>query len=414
MNRLLFFGALLGLAACSQVPSPAADAAFSLSPQALGTAASDSGSQLAYSSSGALYVAGYTRGSLDLPNRGGNDIFLRRYRPDKTVVWKRQIASSADDVVKDLAADGGNQLYVAGLQGSTCFHSKYSASGTLLWKRLYTDFCSAMAMAVDKVGNVYLTEDTSENGWAKYELRKYNSSGAQVYAATISSNNGLGSSGVGAVAVDDSGYAYVYAGEYDDDAWNYIDKVSPTGAVVDGFLYKTWACCNTSVHDLEVIGNAIYAVGSKDYYAYPTSENPDFTFIDADIYVVKYNLDGSLGWRRTFGTRAVDRGTAITADPSGNVYAVGVTRGSLAAPNAGYDDVVMRKYSAAGTTQWTKQLGNASFDVASDAVATAPRSAALYLTGATGGALEGGTYRGATDAFLLRRDGLGNKVWTDQ
>ena len=91
-----------------------------------------------------------------------------------------------------------------------------------------------------------------------------------------------------------------------------------------------------------------------------------------------------------------------------------MTRGGLVGPNAGNDDVVVRKYSASGATQWTKQFGNASFDVASDAVATGGRSAALYLTGATGGALEGSTHHGGLDAFLLRRNGLGNKVWTDQ
>ena len=62
---------------------------------------------------------GHTRGSLDLPDRGGLDIFLRRYRPDGTVVWRRQIAGSANDIVKDLAADASGQLYVAGLRGAS-------------------------------------------------------------------------------------------------------------------------------------------------------------------------------------------------------------------------------------------------------------------------------------------------------
>ncbi len=74
----------------------------------------------------------------------------------------------------------------------------------------------------------------------------------------------------------------------------------------------------------------------------------------------------------------------------------------------------MRRYTAAGQTSWTKQFGSVGFETVYEAVATAGRGATLYLTGTTTGALEGGTYRGATDAFLLRRDGLGNKVWTDQ
>lgn len=107
-----------------------------------------------------------------------------------------------------------------------------------------------------------------------------------------------------------------------------------------------------------------------------------------------------------------DIGTTITADTAGNVYAVGVTGGSLAAKNAGKGDILMRKLSASGSTLWTKQFGNASHDRANDVIAYS--SSELYLTGTTSGALEGGTYHGRADAFLLRRNGSGNKVWTDQ
>lgn len=236
MKRFSFFLSVLAtLTACSQVQPPATDAAFSLEPQTLGTTADDEGKELAFAPRiGAVYVAGITRGSLDFSNRGGNDIYLRRYNRDKTVAWKRQIASSADDIVKDIAAGTSGQLYVGGRQGDLCFHSKYRADGLLLWKHTYS-FCSDMAMAVDEVGNIYLTEDRTDEGWARYELRKYDGSGAQVYSATISSDNGLGSGGVWDIAVDGSGNAYVYAVDCDDDCWDYIQKVSPTGSVLRMF-----------------------------------------------------------------------------------------------------------------------------------------------------------------------------------
>lgn len=410
-SRVVLFAVLTALAACSQVQPPAADTTFSLAAQTLGTGAEDRGRELALSSSGALYVAGSTRGSLDFPNKGGKDIFLRRYNPDKTLVWKRQIASRADDIVKDLAADSSGQLYVGGRQGRSCFHGKYSASGTLLWKRSYTVFCSDMAMAVDTVGNIYLTEDRSVGAEIKYELRKFNSSGSQVYATTFSSGNGLGGHGVKALAVDSGGNTYAMASDFDDDAWCYIVKVGPTGEQIASAWTGDLNCWRGG--SMQVVGNALYAVGHKDYLVIDP-ETGDEQVAETDISVKKLSLGLNWLWERTFGTRLFDTGTAVTADAAGNVYAVGVTRGGLVGPNAGNDDVVVRKYSASGATQWTKQFGNASFDVASDAVATGGRSAALYLTGATGGALEGGTHRGGLDAFLLRRNGLGNKVWTDQ
>lgn len=421
-STLALGGLLATLAACSQVQTPVADPVFSPTTQALGTTTYDSGSQLAYGGNGAIYVAGETTGSLDFPNKGGSDIFLRRYSSDKTVVWRRQIASSASDNIGDLAADGGGQLYVGGWQGSTCFHSKYSAGGTLLWKRLYTA-CGGGAMAVDRVGNIYLTEDISEPGGVAYELRKYTSSGALGYVTTLD-GTGMASSGVADVAVDNAGYAYVLAREFDDYAWEWVDRVSPTGAPAGSLEYLPnpgesdgLPTSDTHYADIEIVGNALYAVGDKTFYGPPSETNSNDPFnnpLESDALVVKYSLNGKRLWHRTFGTKVRDAGTAVTADALGNVYAVAETRGSVAARNAGDDDIVVRRYTAAGQTSWTKQFGGVDSETVYEAVATAGRGATLYLTGTTGGALEGGTYRGATDAFLLRRDGLGNKIWTDQ
>lgn len=423
MKRFGFLlSALVALAACSQVQTPVTDAALSLEPQTLGTTADDRGKELAFVPRlGAVYVAGITKGSLGASNRGGFDIYLRSYKQDKTVVWSRQIASRADDIVGDIAADTKGRLYVGGRQGSLCFHSKYAEDGTLLWKHTYS-FCSPMAMAVDEWGNIYLTE-VFNAGTSEYEMRKYNSSGRLVYSAIISTGNGLGTGGVKDIAIDGVGNAYVYAVDCDDDCWDYIQKVSPTGSVSPYNMFSippasygggTRPSIDTHYLDLEVIGNALYAIGDKTYYTPPEDgdvgifEHP----FESDILVVKYTLGGAISWQRTFGTEVRDVGTTVTADNAGNVYAVGVSRGNLAARSAGQDDIVMRKFSASGRTQWTKQFGNASYDQADDIIAYSGKE--FYLTGTTSGALEGGTYHGRKDAFLLRRNGSGNRVWTDQ
>lgn len=420
MKRFGFFLSVLAtLTACSRVQPPGTDAAYSLEPQKLGTTADDRGKELAFVPRiGAIYAAGITKGSLDFSNRGGFDIYLKRYDRDKTVVWSRQIASSADDIVKDIAADASGQLYVGGRQGNLCFHSKYRADGLLLWKHTYS-FCSDMAMAVDEVGNLFLAEDAELESLPVYEMRKYNSRSVQVYSVIISNYNGLGTRGIKDITTDNRGNAYVYAIDYDDLDMPYIQKVSPTGDVSDANMF---AMPFTSYGDLggyvfdhlysgiEVIGNALYAVGDKSYYN-GTNDIFDHVF-ESDISVVKYTLDGAISWQRTFGTKTFDKGTTITADTAGNVYAVGVTRGSLGEENAGADDILMRKLSASGSTLWTKQFGNASYDQANDIAAYS--SGELYLTGTTSGALEGGTYHGRKDAFLLRRNGGGDKVWTDQ
>ncbi len=418
MKRFCFLlTALATLAACSQVQppgqSPVADAGTSLEPQTLGTAADDIGKELAISSRiGAIYVAGITKGSLDFPNQGGNDIYIRRYKQNKTIVWKRQIASSANDIVKDIAADPSGQLYVAGLQGNTCFHSKYAANGRLLWKHTFSS-CSSEVMAVDTVGNIYWSR-SHERYSDVSELYKYNSRGKQVYSTVIGSGYG-DESIIETIAFDGSGYAYVSVAEaeYYFYNWSYIQKVSPTGASLPGFFSATYSA-DIRLRDMEIVGNTLYVGGYEDLYGPPdeSGENESAPYLGSDIYVAKYNVFGTLSWQRTFGTGARDIGTTITADTAGNVYVVGVTRGNLAARNAGGDDIVARKLSVSGSTLWTKQFGSASFDQVDDVIAYS--SSELYLTGTTLGALESGTHHGRKDAFLLRRNGSGNKVWTDQ
>ena len=419
MKRLGFLlSVLTTLAACSQVQPPATDATASLEPQTLGTAADDRGKELAFSPSiGALYVAGITKGSLDSSNRGGNDIYLRRYNRNKTVAWTRQIASSANDIVKDIAADASGQLYVGGRQGDLCFHSKYRADGLLLWKHTYS-FCSNLAMAVDDKGNIFLAKNSKDPyGIPVYELRRYDGGGVQIYSATITNDFGYQTLDLYNIAVDSAGNAYVHAAECDDDCLEYIQKVSPNGNMSYDSPFAMppteYAYTDTHYRDLEVVGDALYAIGDKNYYVTPDENTGVYKKIfESDILIVKYALDGTTLWQRTFGTKVRDVGTTVTADTAGNVYAVGVTRGSLRTENAGADDILMRKLSAAGSTLWTKQFGSASYDQVNDAIAYSSKE--LYLTGMTSGALEGGSYHGRKDAFLLRRDGSGNRVWTDQ
>ena len=62
-------------------------------------------------------------------------------------------------------------------------------------------------------------------------------------------------------------------------------------------------------------------------------------------------------WTRQLGTSATDVSYGVSADGLGNVYISGYTDGSLGGPNAGGTDAFVSKYDAAGTLQWTRQLG---------------------------------------------------------
>ena len=129
--------------------------------------------------------------------------------------------------------------------------------------------------------------------------------------------------------------------------------------------------------------------------------------------MLKYNSSGTKQWTKQLGTSSSDRGTGVATDSSGNVYVSGFTYGGLDGnTNAGSWDIFLVKYNSSGTKQWTEQLGTSSYESASG-VAT-DSSGNVYVTGMTGGGLDGNTNAGITDLFVVKYNSSGTKQWTKQ
>lgn len=104
-------------------------------------------------------------------------------------------------------------------------------------------------------------------------------------------------------------------------------------------------------------------------------------------------------WTRQFGSASTDVARAISVDPSG-VYVVGTTDGALPGQtSAGSADAFVREYDASGNEVWTRQFGSANLDrifgISVDA-------GGVYVAGFTGGALSGQTSASFEDAFVVK------------
>ena len=139
-HGLLFMG-LLALAACSQAPVLPTEQ-VNLSAQHLGTAASDSVADVAVDRRlGAVYATGSTTGSLDGPNQGGEDVFLRRYSRNGKVIWRRQLGGALEDTAGGVAVSPNGPVFVGYTQkegsyfGGDGLLQKFSADGAFLWKK---------------------------------------------------------------------------------------------------------------------------------------------------------------------------------------------------------------------------------------------------------------------------------------
>jgi hypothetical protein len=340
----------------------------------LGTASDDYGYGVATDSSGNIYVTGYTEGGLDgNPNVGSYDIFLIKYDTNGNKLWTRQLGTASDDYGYGVATDSSGNIYVAGTTsggldgnpnagGRDIFLTKYDTNGNKLWTRQLgtSDWDEGYGVATDSSGNVYVTGDTYggldgniNDGNYDIFLAKYDTNGNKLWTRQLGTTSYDRGSGV---ATDASGNIYV------------------TG----------------------------YTDGGLD-------GNPNAG--GWDIFLTKYDTNGNKIWTKQLGTASGDVGSGVATDSSGNIYVTGYTRGGLDGnPNAGLNDVFLTKYDTNGNKIWTKQLGTADYDwgygVATDA------SGNIYVTGRTDGDLDGNAEIGYGDIFLTKYDTDGNKIWT--
>jgi hypothetical protein len=288
-----------------------------------------------------------------------------------------------------IALDHAGNIYVTGGTADTMRSDyltiKYDASGTQLWVAGYDGAegnGSASAIALDALGNVYVTGASYGFGTLlDYATVKYDSDGNQLWAARY---DGLtsGNDRARALAVDDVGNAYVTGsseiggGHYECATIKYdafgnqmwvdsYNSCTPSALAVDagGSVYVTGGNFGTSVTiKYDADGGRIWIA----HYHGPDGEADDPAAIaldhDGNVYVtggspgiyegsthyatVKYDTDGNQIWSALYQGPAQrrDRATAIVIDGVGGIY---VTGGSFDFGPFGYDseDFLTIKYS---------------------------------------------------------------------
>lgn len=408
--RLLLFA--LG-AALTAAPALATGPTLEWTRQ-LGTSSSDYSFGVAVDGAGNAYISGYTSGSLDGTNVGGDDAFLTRYNADGSLAWTRQIGTSSDDRSFDVAVDGAGNAYITGrtlgsLDGTNsgdwdAFLTRFNADGTIAWTRQLgtSGDDRSRGVAVDGAGNAYISGYTEGSldginaGDRDAFLTRFNIDGTVAWTrqlGTISYDRSEG------VVVDGAGNIYIggftrgsldgtNAGDWD----AFLSRYNADGTLA-------WTRQLGTSSDDRSFGLAVDGAGNA-YISGLTSGSLDGTNAGSDdAFLSRYNADGTLAWTRQLGTSSDDVSNGVAVDGAGNAYITGFTRGSLEGINAGGDDMFLTRYNADGTLAWTRQLGTSSSDfslgVALDGMDNA------YISGWTDGSLDG-TNAGGWDTFLVK------------
>ena len=292
-----------------------------------------------------------------------------------TTTWTKQLGTTSDDKGNSVTTDTSGNIYVTGytdggLDGNTSsgesniFLVKYNSSGTKQWTKQLGSGTKdrGNGVSTDSSGNVYVTgytygglDGNTSSGGMDIFLVKYDSSGTKQWTKQLGTSSYESGSGV---TTDSSDNIYV------------------TGLTEGGLDGNTNS-------------------GSWD------------------IFLIKYNSSGTKQWTKQLGTSSGDYGYGVTTDSSGNIYVTGNTGGGLDGnTNSGIRDIILIKYNSSGTKQWTKQLGTSSDELGNGV--TTDSSGNVYVTGWTGGDLDGNTSSGSGDIFLIKYNSSGTKQWTKQ
>ena len=305
------------------------------------------------------------------------------------------IGSSQENKGQDITADTNGNIYVTGnFKGSADFGSvnmsavttdvyivKYNAQGNMLWavQGASTAFASGMGIALDDLGNVYIT--------------------GSFHGVLNFSGHVLTSSGCSDI---------------------FVLKLNSSGAF-QWLKQAGGADCDYG-QSIAVSGASVYVTGSFKVSA--TFGGSDISSSGSNYFLTKLSTtDGSFQWVRQANGASDGIGYSIAADISGNVYTTGNFKGNASfgpfslSSIASTGELFFTKYDASGNVLWAEK-GSSTYAAGNSIVVDDQGN--LYLAGVFRSSLNvkgqslTSSPAGADNGFVLKIDNLGNVSWIKQ
>ena len=349
-----------------------------------------------------------------------------------TKAWTKLLGTSNDDEALAMTTGVDGSIYVSGstkgsLDGQTnsggadAFITKFNPNGTKQWTKLLgtgsEDVARAMTTGTD--GSIYvsgstegsLDEQTNSSGSGAF-ITKFNPDGAKQWTQQLLGGSSYDKAAAMTTGVDGSIYVSGSAfGSLEGQAHSggsdvFITKLNPNGT-------KQWTkLLGSSGHDFaEAVTTG--TDGSIYVSGYTTGSLDGQTISGwVDAFITKFNPEGAKQWTQLLGSSESGEARAMTTGTDGSIYVSGVTGGSLdGQTNSGAGDAFITKFNPNGNKQWTKLLGTSAYDYGLGM--TIGVDGSIYVSGITGGSLQDQANSGEYDAFIAKFNSDGTKQWTN-
>lgn len=288
----------------------------------------DEAASIAVDGAGNVYVTGESMGNGTL-----FDYATVKYDSNGTEQWVQRFHGEGDgrDMARAIAVDGSGNVYVTGQStgsgtGLDQVTIKYNTSGIWQWGQSYNGSGNsdddALAIAVDRSGNVYVTGDSWESGGAgsDYATIKYNSEGVGQWLQTYNGPPGTGLDYAFAIALDDSANVYVTGNSSG-------SGTGPDYATIkyDTDGYEQWVSRYNGPGNTFDYAYSIAVDRSGNSYVTGRSSGAG---TGSDYATLRYSPNGVQQWVARYTANEYDWASSIALDNSGNVYVTGRSSGT--------------------------------------------------------------------------------------
>ena len=382
--------------ACSQAP---AEVKGGLEPQ-FGTTQDDSASAVAIDPNlGRVYVAGTLAQDAELPVEQGGNLVLRSYSLAGRYLWNKTIVKQdfPDPLARGVGVDAAGNVYLAWYEYSTDGYSgatlvKFSSARKVLYEVKIDNGINGFE--VDSAGNVYISGIADRDGLSERDfLRKYDSKGRLVWErATLYDNN----------------YEPIITARS-------IPTPYDIGLAEDGSLYVTgyrnltkYSSTGRTLWKLPIDRDSFkVTAGAKDAYIaaeYSTFNKSDESYTSS-VKFKKVDRTGSITWSQNVKLPGEGYLGDIGTDDRDNVYLTGF----VSAPGSD-TELFVSKYTRMGKLNWLYVPRNTADYEGAEGTGIAVQGKDVYVAGSTNGEVNGKN-KGNNDAFLLKLNARGQKVW---